>query len=208
MTTVATKPSATQLEAREAPPERTRVLVVDDHPAIRAGLRELLADRADFHVVAAVPTAESGLAVAERDPVDVAVADYQLGGRTGLWLSRKLKRLPQPPAVLIYSAYADGLLAAAAVVAEADAIVSKGRLGADLCEAIRSVASGRRQLPLLPPRLGESVRCRLDPEQQAIFGLLLAGIAPAEAAATLGLSRPRLEAQLWEMLRRLEGPPG
>ena len=207
MTTVATKTSPEQLAGREPSSERTRVLVVDDHPAVRAGLRELLADEPEFEVVAAVSSAEAGLAVAERDPVDVAVADYQLGARTGLWLSRKLKRLPQPPAVLIYSAYADGLLAAAAVVAEADAIVSKGRLGADLCEAIRSVASGRRQLPLLPPRLGESVRCRLDPEQQAIFGLLLAGIAPAEAAATLGLGRPRLEAQLGEMLRRLEGPP-
>jgi DNA-binding NarL/FixJ family response regulator len=208
MTSVATQPSARHLEAREAPPQRTRVLVVDDHPAVRAGLRELLADEADFEVVAALSSAEAGLRVAERDPVDVAVADYQLGGRSGLWLSRKLKRLPQPPAVLIYSAYADGLLAAAAVVAEADAIVSKGRLGADLCEAIRSVASGRRQPPLLPPRLGESVRRRLDPEQQAIFGLLLAGIAPGEAAATLGLSHPRLEGQLWEMLRLLEGPPG
>jgi DNA-binding NarL/FixJ family response regulator len=208
MTTVAAKPSAGHLAARESLSERTRVLVVDDHPAVRAGLRELLAEDAEFEVVAAVPDAEAGLEAATRDHVDVAVADYQLGTRSGLWLSRKLKRLPQPPAVLIYSAYADGLLAAAAVVAEADAIVSKGRLGADLCEAIRSVASGRRQLPLLPPRLGESVRCRLDPEQQAIFGLLLAGITPAEAAATLGLSRPRLESQLGEMLRRLEGPPG
>jgi DNA-binding NarL/FixJ family response regulator len=208
MTSVASKPAGQHLEAREAPPERTRLLVVDDHPAVRAGLRELLADETDFQVVAAVSSAETGLGVVARDPIDVAVTDYQLGGRSGLWLSRKLKRLPQPPAVLIYSAYADGLLSAAAVVAEADAIVSKGRLGADLCEAIRSVASGRRQLPHLPPRLGESVRCRLDHEQQAIFGLLLAGIKPREAAATLGLSAARLEAQLWDMLRRLEGPPG
>jgi hypothetical protein len=62
-------------------------------------------------------------------------------------------------------------------------------------------------LPLLPPRLGESVRCRLDHEQQAIFGLLLAGVEPAEAASTLGLTGARLEAQLWEMLKLLEGPP-
>jgi len=60
--------------------------------------------------------------VAKREPIDVAVVDYQLAGRNGLWLSRKLKRLPLPPAVLIYSAYTDGVLAAAAVVAEADAL--------------------------------------------------------------------------------------
>ena len=170
------------------------MLVVDDHPAVRAGLRELLADEPEFEVVAAVSSAEAGLAIAERDPIDVAVADYQLGARTGLWLSRKLKRLPQPPAVLIYSAYADGLLAAAAVVAEADAIVSKGRLGADLCEAIRSVASGRRQLPLLPPRLGESApmspRPRAAGDLRTAAGRDRSGRGGGDAR---GLGHPRLE---------------
>ena len=104
MTSVATKPAGHDLEAREALPERTRVLVVDDHPAVRAGVRELLADTADFEMVAAVSSAEAGLEAVARDPIDVVVTDYQLGGRSGLWLSRKLKRLPQPPAVLIYSA--------------------------------------------------------------------------------------------------------
>jgi len=208
MSSVASKPAPRRTEARAGSRDRTRVLVVDDHPAVRAGLRGLLADEADFELVAAVATAEAGLEVAERDSIDVAVVDYQLGGRNGLWLSRKLKRLPQPPAVLIYSAYTDGLLAAATVVAESDALVSKGRLGVDLCDAVRSVASGRRQLPQLPPRLGESVRCRLDHEQQAIFGLLLAGIELEEVAATLGLTMARLESQLWAMLRGLEGPPG
>ena len=74
-----------------------RVLVVDDHPAVRMGLRELLDDEPDFVVVAAVDSAEAAMALAEREPIDVAVVDYQLGGRNGLWLSRKLKRLPKPP---------------------------------------------------------------------------------------------------------------
>jgi DNA-binding NarL/FixJ family response regulator len=93
------------------------------------------------------------------------------------------------------------------VVAEADAIVSKGKIGAELCRAIRNVASGHRDLPPLPPRLADSLRRRLDHEEQAIFGMLLAGMEPSEAAATLGLSAPVLEARLWELLRRLEGLP-
>src|SRR5438105_673486 len=105
---------------------RTRLLAVAAHPAVRAGLRELLADEADFEVVAATGTAEAGIDIAERESIDVAVVDYQLGGRNGLWLSRKLKRLRVPPAVLVYSAYTDGVLAAAAVVAEADGVFSKG----------------------------------------------------------------------------------
>jgi DNA-binding NarL/FixJ family response regulator len=204
-----TAPPATPqgTERGGGPIARTRLLVVDDHPAVRAGLRDLLADETDFDVIAAVATAEAAVAVAEREPIDVAVVDYQLGGRNGLWLSRKLKRLRESPAVLIYSAYADGVLAAASVVAEADAIVSKGKLGADLCQAIRSVASGERHFPPLPQRLAESLRRRLDHEEQAIFGMLLAGIELAEIAATLDLSAGGLESRLWEMLRRLETLP-
>jgi DNA-binding NarL/FixJ family response regulator len=185
-----------------------RLLVVDDHPAVRAGLEELLAGEPDFEVVAAVGSAEAGVEIARREPIDVAVVDYQLGGRNGLWASRKLKRLTARPAVLIYSAYTDGVLAAAAVVAEADGVVSKGKLGAELCDAIRRVASGQRELPQLPPRLGDVLRRRLDHEEQAIFGLMLAGLEPGDVAGTLGLTRVGLEARLGDMLRRLEALPG
>jgi DNA-binding NarL/FixJ family response regulator len=196
-----------QHESADASVLRKRLLVVDDHPAVRAGVRELLGSADDLTVVGTVATAEAAMTVAERELLDVAVIDYQLGGRSGLWLSRKLKRLPEPPAVLIYSAYTDGVLAAAAVVAEADAIVSKSRLGADLIAAVRAVASGHRRLPILPPRLAETLRRRLDPQEQAIFGLLLAGIEPPEIAATLSLSVAGLESRLWDMLRRLEAAP-
>ena len=116
--------------APDASDSPLRVLVVDDHPAVRMGLRELFEDQPDFVVVAAVDSADAAMALAEREPIDVAVVDYQLGSRNGLWLSRKLKRLPQPPRVVIYSAYCDGPLAATSVVAEADGLVSKGGVGA------------------------------------------------------------------------------
>lgn len=198
---------ATAAEASHPARARTRLLIVDDHAAVRAGLREVLADEADFEVVAAVGTAEAAMLVAEGESIDVAVVDYQLGGRNGLWLSRKLKRLPRPPAVLVYSAFTDGVLAAAGVVAEADGIVSKGGLGSELCDAIRRIARGGRVLPLMPSWLGEALRRRLAPEEQAIFGMLLAGIEPSEIAETLGLSTAGLESRLWAMLRRLEAPP-
>jgi DNA-binding NarL/FixJ family response regulator len=186
--------------------ETKRLLLVDDHAAVRAGLLGLLRDEPDFDVVAAVATAEEAKEVAEREAIDVAVVDYQLRARNGLWLSRKLKRLANPPAVLIYSAYTDGVLAAAAVVAQADGIVSKGGLGAELCSSIRSVAGGRRRLPPVAPWLGDALRSCLDEEQQAIFGMLLAGFEPAEISEMLSLSASEVESRLWAMLRALEGP--
>jgi DNA-binding NarL/FixJ family response regulator len=108
--------------------------------------------------------------------------------------------------VVVYSAYCDGPLAAAAVVAEADALVSKGGVGSELCSAMRAVARGEQRLPVVPLALAAAMRRRLDAEEQAIFGMLLAGIETAEIAETLGLSAAGLESRLWAMLRRLEGP--
>lgn len=186
-------------------PTRLRVLVVDDHPAVRLGLLQLLDDQPDFEVVDAASSAEEARSLAERDPIDVAVVDYQLGSRSGLWLSRMLKRLEPAPGVVIYSAFSDGPLAAASVVAGADGLVSKGGAGAELCHAVRAVARGYSRLPLVPPTLAGAMRRRLGPEEQAIFGMLLAGIEPSEIASTLGISDQALDSRRWAMLHKLEG---
>ena len=146
------------------------------------------------------------MALAEREPIDVAVVDYQLGSRSGLWLSRMLKRLGRlRRASSIYSAYCDGPLAAACVVAEADGLVSKGGVGAELCDAVRAVDRGQLRLPTCRPALAGAMRRRLDAEEQAIFGMLLAGIDRREVASMLGISPAGLDSRLWAMLHKLEG---
>jgi len=189
----------------EAGDRALRVLVVDDHPAVRTGVMQLLEEQPDLIVVDAVGSAEAAMSLAERERIDVAVVDYQLGSRSGLWLSRMLKRLDPAPGVVIYSAYCDGPLAAACVVAEADAMVSKSGVADELCDAVRAVAGGRRRLPSVAPRLAEAMRRRLDPEDQAIFGMLLAGIDRGEIAATLRISQAGLDGRMWAMLHKLEG---
>ena len=136
--------------------------------------------------------------------LDVAIVDYQLPGHSGLWLSRKLKRLPEPPAVLIYSAFSDYMLAAACVVAEADGLLSKSALGSDLYTAIRRAATGMSRLPPVPPTLADGLRRRFDSLEQAIFGLLLAGISRGEIGRTLHIDTGELETRQWTMLRKLE----
>ncbi len=184
---------------------RLRLLVVDDHPAVRLGLLQLLDDQPDFVVVEAACSAEEARSLAEREPIDVAVVDYQLGSRTGLWLTRKLKELEPAPGVVMYSAYCDGPLAAACVVAGADGLISKGGVGAELCHAVRAVARGQSRLPLVPPTLAGAMRRRLGDQEQAIFGMLLAGIDPPEIATTLGISERALDTRRWAMLQKLEG---
>ncbi len=184
---------------------RLRVLVVDDHPAVRLGVSQLLDDQPDIVVAEVASSAEEARSLAERDPIDVAVVDYQLGSRSGLWLTRMLKRLEPAPSVVIYSAYCDGPLAAACVVAGADGLISKGGVGSELCHAVRAVARGYSRLPMVPPALAGAMRRRLGAEEQAIFGMLLAGIEPSEIAATLGTSTRGLDSRRWAMLHKLEG---
>ena len=190
--------------SRETVQTPIRCLVVDDHPAILAGLRGLLASEPDVEVVDAVDSAEAAAVVAEQVPLDVAIVDYQLPGHSGLWLSRKLKHLRVPPAVLIYSAFSDYMLAAACVVAEADGLLSKSALGSDLYTAIRRAAAGRSRLPPVPPTLADGLRRRFDSLEQAIFGLLLAGIGRDEIARTLHVDSVEIETRQWAMLRKLE----
>ena len=187
---------------------RVRLLVVDDHPAVRRGLQQLLEDQLDFHVTAVCATGESAVARAEREWIDVAIVDYHLGGRNGLWVSRKLKKLPRPPRVIIYSAYASDHLAVSCVVGGVDALLNKGGLGSELCDAIRAVAAGRRLLPRVPQPLAEMLRRRLDEIEQPIFGMLLAGISRVEIGRTLGLTTDELASREATMLRKLEALPG
>src|SRR6202000_1537557 len=184
---------------------RTRCLVVAAHPAILAGLRGLLASEPDFELVDALDSAEAAAERAEKTPPDVPCATSHPPGPSGLWLSRKLKRLPEPPAVLIYSAFSDYMLAAACVVAEADGLLSKSALGSDLYTAVRRAAPGLSRLPPVPPTLADGLRRRFDSLEQAIFGLLLAGIGRDEIAHTLHADVPEIETRQGAMLLNLGG---
>jgi DNA-binding NarL/FixJ family response regulator len=185
-----------------------RLLLVDDHPAVRVGLQRVLEDEPGFEVVATCATGEAAVSLAAATEVDVAVVDYHLGGRNGLWVSRKLKRLPRPPRVVIFSAFANDHLAANCIVAGADAILNKGSLGSELCDVIRAVARGVRALPRVPQPMADMLRRRLDGSEQAIFGMMLAGIARPEIELTLGFARDDLESRETTMLHKLEALPG
>ena len=106
-----------------------QVLLVDDHPAVRVGARTLIDDQPDTAVVSEARSAEEALRHSVF-PIGVAVVVYQLGnGHDGLWLAAQLKRLEQPPRVLVYSAFADNALAVMALIAGADGLLDKRALG-------------------------------------------------------------------------------
>ena len=82
------------------------LVLVDDHPAVRAGLRGLLDDEEDLRVVATAATAREGFeAIADLQP-ELALVDHHLPDDDGLSLCLRTRALPAPPRVVVYSAFA------------------------------------------------------------------------------------------------------
>jgi DNA-binding NarL/FixJ family response regulator len=207
MTENGTHPQATGAVSGSARRQIT-LLVVDDHPAVRFGLVQLLEGQPDFSVEAVCVDAESAVAHAMSRPIDVAVVDYQLPGHNGLWVCRRCKQAPDAPRVVVFSAFADAHLAACAAVAGAEAVLNKGVLGSELCDAVRSVARGRRLQAKVPQPLAEMLRRRLSAEEQMLFGMLLAAIPSEEICRALRISERELESRRELMLGKLEALPG
>ena len=163
------------------------VLVVDDHPALRAGLEQLLDQEPGYRLLGAVST-EAELALAlRRDRPDVVVLDYVLARGDGLSACFRLKQGARPPGVVLYSAYVDHVFAVSATLAQADAIVSKNAPVEVLLSAIDAVAAGESEVPLPGAEAIEAASSRLVSEDLPILGMLFAKMRVAEIAATLGV---------------------
>ena len=194
----------TQAPRESPPPARPpiHVLLVDDHPAVRHGIRQLIFDQPDMTMVA-----EHGSASADTSAVarwaNVAVIDYHLGDRDGLWLARQIKRHARPPAILIYSAFADTALAVRAIVAGADGMLAKTTLADELTIAIRRLADGRQYFPAVPGSVTGALAARLEPGDRPIFSALIDGIAPEQISSRLGIAAAELEARRELILRAI-----
>lgn len=158
-----------------------RVLVVDDHPALRAGLEGLLSSEPGLHCVCALDGTE-GLHAAIQDlRPDVVVLDYALGADDGLTTCFRVKQQPHPPAVVLYSAYVDAVFAVPAAVAQADATVSKSAPIDQLLSAVHA-AAGTQPRPQLDPELIQAASARLHTEDLPIATMLLGATPVADIA--------------------------
>lgn len=171
-----------------------RVAILDDHPAVLAGLQRLFERAEGVEPVVAVQSAEELFRQFERARVEVAVLDYDLARGDGLTLCHRLKVRIHPPAVVVYSAYAGPALAVAARIAGADAVVDKRASASDLIVAVHRTAAGEIALPDVPRDIREAAIVRLAGEDVPIAAMRLAGtshegIAEALSADVRDVSR-------------------
>jgi DNA-binding NarL/FixJ family response regulator len=129
-----------------------RILIADDHPIVRHGIRQFLATDPEISVVGEAASGPETLEVARRTDWEVALIDFTMPGRSGLELLADLKReFPARP-VLVLSIYAEQLHATAVLKAGASGYITKESAPQELAAAIRKVSEGGRYVS---PRLGE-----------------------------------------------------
>ena len=119
-----------------------RILIADDHPVVRRGLRDVLASEADMTVVGEAKTGDEALELACKVEWDVAVLDYSMPGCSGADLVREVKRhYPERP-VLVLSILPEDVHAGQVFKAGGAGYINKASASDDLTGAIRKVVSG------------------------------------------------------------------
>jgi DNA-binding NarL/FixJ family response regulator len=183
-----------------------RVLVVDDHPALRTGVWSMLRVEPGFQPAGAVSGAEDALEHTTAVRPDVVLVDYRLPGDSGLLLCHRLQSLAQPPRVLVYSAYPEAELAVPALLAGADGVINKAAPPDALVSAIRNVFKGRLVFPHIGPERLQASAARLREEDIAILGMRVERTPVDQIADTLGMQEDALDDRLRAMITRLAPP--
>jgi DNA-binding NarL/FixJ family response regulator len=180
----------------------TRVVIVDNHPALRAALRSLLEHEPGLRCIAAVAD-ERELHRIERD-VDVVIMDYALGRGDGLGACYRVKQRRRPPAVVLYSAYADDSSVVPAALAQADGVVPKSAPVAVLLDVVRAVATGCSRVPTPDSETIAAACSRLADEDLAVAELLLARVTAAEIAQRLDIPVSEARARALRIIAKMQ----
>ncbi len=171
-----------------------KILLVDDHPIVRSGFRQLLELEPGWNVVAEVGSARELAATLLVVECDVLVLDLNLPDGDGMVMIRQL--LAQRPnlAIVVMTMHDGALYVQEALAAGAMGYVSKRAAPDELIDAIRTVQRGEQYLDraLRPPPASDAGGPRLLPElterEAQVFLLLARGHSVARVAATIGIN--------------------
>ena len=178
--------------------DQIRVLIVDDHAILRAGVREMLTDEEDLEVVGEAGSAEEALQLLDSGTkVDVVVLDITLPGQSGIELLKHLRTERPDLAILVLSMHPERSFAVRLMRAGANGYVPKMIVPEELIKAVRAVGAGRRYItPIVAELLASDAASdeegplhnRLSERELQVFTRIAKGISPAVMANELGLS--------------------
>ena len=189
-----------------------RVLIADDHPVVRSGLRQVLDAAQDLTVAGEAKDGNDVVALAGRVAWDVAVIDYNMPGKAGVELVKELRhRFPGRP-VLVLSMYPEDRYALRLLRAGAAGYLNKESAPEELVGALRKVAAGGRYVSAA---LGEKLALamsgggeappheKLSDREYQIMWLLASGKTVGDIARQLFLSPNTVSTYRTRILRKI-----
>ena len=186
-----------------------RLLLADDHPVVRAGLRAVLESEPDIVVVDAVPTAEAAIARAQCGDVDVVLMDLQFGTAVGgIEATGQITALASPPRVVVLTTYDTEADILAAVEAGATGYLLKDAPPEELIAAVRTAAAGQSALaPTVTDRLMDRLRTpatSLSAREAQVLTLVAEGLSNEEIAGRLFVSQATIKSHLVHIFAKLD----
>ena len=185
-----------------------RVLIVDDHPVVRAGLTALLSSEPGFDIAGDVATGEEAIAWCQREFVDLVLMDLQLGeGIQGTEATRILRGMAPAPHVLILTNYDTDADILNAIEAGASGYLLKDAPPAELIAAAQAAARGVSALsPTVSDRLDtrrDSVGGSLSPREIEVLGLVAEGKSNRDIGREMFLSEATVKSHLVHIFTKL-----
>ncbi|MFH9727442.1 response regulator [Streptomyces sp. NPDC017254] len=184
------------------------LLLADDHPVVRAGLRAVLDTEPDFTVVAEAATAERAVELAAAGGVDVVLMDLQFGsGMHGSEATAAITAAPGGPKVLVLTTYDTDADILAAVEAGASGYLLKDAPPEELAAAVRTAAAGQSALaPAVAHRLMDRMRTpaeALTRRELEVLQLVGEGLSNQQISKVLFLSQATVKSHLVHIFAKL-----
>ncbi len=188
-----------------------RVLIVDDHPVVRDGLRGMFSGEPGFEVAGEAADGGEAVALAQSLQPDVILMDLHMPNVDGVSAIRQLAEQGSEARVLVLTTYDQDSYVLPAIEAGATGYLLKDAPGEELLRAVRAVAQGETILsPSVAGRLVDQVR---NPQQDAlsqreleILALVAAGTTNREIARELFISEATVKTHLLHIYEKLEVP--
>ena len=193
----------------------TRIVIVDDHPLVREGIRTFVQTQSDLEVVGEAATGEEALAVVAAQRPDLVLLDLVLGEERGGDLITPLRIVSPNSHVLVLTSFGDEKLCIPAIRAGALGVVLKTVSPAGLVDAMRAVARGESAIePHTARRLAEIARSpwsspdnalhRLTPREREVLELIADGRTNQEIATELAISEKTVKGHVSAVLGKLQ----